>query len=121
MRRVSCCVPACSGRGAKSRQPGRIEDAAFMRPLGQVAVNKPANPGLYTTHLPESVATFARVLGDPALPHLFFIEGRALAVETALKTALDWKSRQNELAGRSRELGTRVLHLTHAFHGRSGY
>jgi L-lysine 6-transaminase len=92
-----------------------------MRLLGQVAVHKPANPDLYTTHLAEFVATFARVLGDRALPHLFFIEGGALAVESALKAAFYWKSRQNELAGRSRELGTRVLHLTHAFHGRSGY
>jgi len=61
------------------------------------------------------------VLGDPALPHLFFVEGGALAVENALKAAFDWKSRRNEAAGRSRELGGRVLHLTRAFHGRSGY
>jgi L-lysine 6-transaminase len=61
------------------------------------------------------------VLGDPALPHLFFVEGGALAVENALKTAFDWKSRRNEAAGRSRLLGTQVMHLTCAFHGRSGY
>ena len=40
------------------------------------------------------------MLGDPALPHLFFVEGGALAVENALKVAFDWKSRQNERAGR---------------------
>jgi L-lysine 6-transaminase len=55
------------------------------------------------------------------MPHLFFVEGGALAVENALKCAFDWKSRHNEAAGRSPELGTRVLHLRHAFHGRSGY
>jgi len=38
-----------------------------------------------------------------------------------LKTAFDWKSRRNEAAGRSRDLGRQVMHLTHAFHGRSGY
>ena len=65
--------------------------------------------------------TFARVLGDPALPHLFFVEGGALAVENALKAAFDWKSRRNEAAGRSPGLGTQVMHLTRAFHGRSGY
>src|SRR5256714_4918194 len=65
--------------------------------------------------------TFARVLGDPALPHLFFVEGGALAVETALKTAFDWKSRRNEAAGRPAGLGVKVLHLTRAFHGRAGY
>jgi L-lysine 6-transaminase len=92
-----------------------------MALLGRVAASKPANPDMYSTHLAEFVETFDRVLGDPALPHLFFVEGGALAVENALKAAFDWKSRQNEAAGRSRELGTKVLHLTHAFHGRSGY
>jgi L-lysine 6-transaminase len=76
---------------------------------------------MYCTHLAEFVETFVRVLGDPALPHLFFVEGGALAVENALKASFDWKSRRNEAAGRSRDLGTKVLHLTHAFHGRSGY
>jgi len=61
------------------------------------------------------------VLGDPALPHLFFVDGGALAVENALKVAFDWKSRHNEARGIDPELGTRVLHLRGAFHGRSGY
>ncbi|MFI6323519.1 L-lysine 6-transaminase [Nonomuraea sp. NPDC050556] len=89
--------------------------------LGRIGKNKPANPDIYTAHLADFVDTFSRVLGDPDLPHLFFVEGGALAVENALKTAFDWKSRRNEAAGRSRELGTRVMHLTKAFHGRSGY
>jgi L-lysine 6-transaminase len=42
-------------------------------------------------------------------------------VENALKTAFDWKSRRNEAAGRSRDLDTKAMHLTRAFHGRSGY
>ncbi|MEV0378774.1 L-lysine 6-transaminase [Nonomuraea sp. NPDC050643] len=96
-------------------------DPDFTQLLGQVARNKPANPDIYTEHLADFVDTFARVLGDPELPHLFFVEGGALAVENALKTAFDWKSRRNEAAGRSRDLGTKVLHLTRAFHGRSGY
>ncbi|TDD07783.1 L-lysine 6-transaminase [Nonomuraea diastatica] len=96
-------------------------DPDFTQLLGQVARNKPANPDIYTEHLADFVDTFVRVLGDPALPHLFFVEGGALAVENALKTAFDWKSRRNEAEGRSRDLGTRVLHLTKAFHGRSGY
>jgi L-lysine 6-transaminase len=101
--------------------PGLADDAEFMRDLAQVAANKPANSDFQTTFLADFVETFSRVLGDPALPHLFFIEGGALAVENALKVAFDWKSRQNEAAGRSPELGTRVMHLQHAFHGRSGY
>jgi L-lysine 6-transaminase len=101
--------------------PGIVDDQGFMALLARVAVSKPANPDMYTTHLAEFVETFARVLGDPALPHLFFVEGGALAVENAVKTAFDWKSRRNEAAGRSRNLGTKVMHLTRAFHGRSGY
>ncbi|GGS76284.1 L-lysine 6-transaminase [Nonomuraea spiralis] len=96
-------------------------DPDFAALLGQVARNKPANPDIYTEHLADFVDTFARVLGDPELPHLFFVEGGALAVENALKTAFDWKSRRNEAAGRPRDLGTKVMHLTRAFHGRSGY
>jgi L-lysine 6-transaminase len=101
--------------------PGIVEDPEFMALLGRVAASKPANPDMYSTHLAEFVETFVRVLGDPALPHLFFVEGGALAVENALKAAFDWKSRRNEAAGRSRDLGTKVMHLTNAFHGRSGY
>src|SRR3954449_2786038 len=101
--------------------PALADDPAFVAELGQVALHKPANPDVYSTAYADFVATFARVLGDPALPHLFFVEGGALAVENALKVAFDWKSRQNEAAGRSPELGTKIMHLTRALHGRSGY
>ena len=97
------------------------DDPDFLAMLGRVAANKPANSDLYTGHLADFIETFTRVLGDPELPHLFFVEGGALAVENALKCAFDWKSRHNEANGRSPELGTKVLHLTRAFHGRSGY
>src|SRR6266702_521760 len=70
--------------------PGIVDDPVFMALLAEVAVSKPANPDMYSTHLAEFVGTFARVLGDPALPHLFFVEGGALAVENALKAAFDW-------------------------------
>jgi L-lysine 6-transaminase len=101
--------------------PGIVDDPTFMAKLAEIAANKPANPDMYSTAYGEFVATFVRVLGDPALPHLFFIEGGALAVENALKVAFDWKSRKNEAAGRDRNLGSQIMHLTHAFHGRSGY
>jgi L-lysine 6-transaminase len=104
-----------------SNAPGLVDDAEFMATLGRIAASKPANPDMYSTHLAEFVETFVRVLGDPALPHLFFVEGGALAVENALKAAFDWKSQRNEAAGRSRDLGSKVMHLTKAFHGRSGY
>ncbi len=104
-----------------SNPAGLADDPEFMAVLAQAAANKPANPDMFTTHYAQFVATFVRVLGDPALPHLFFVEGGALAVENALKVAFDWKSRRNEAAGRSPHLGTRAMHLTRAFHGRSGY
>jgi L-lysine 6-transaminase len=101
--------------------PGIVDDPTFMAELAEVAANKPANPDMYSTAYGEFVETFVRVLGDPALPHLFFVEGGALAVENALKVAFDWKSRKNEAAGLDRNLGTQIMHLTRAFHGRSGY
>ncbi|GAB3905376.1 L-lysine 6-transaminase [Microbispora bryophytorum] len=97
------------------------DDPEFVALLGRVAANKPANSDMYTVHLAEFVETFRRVLGDPELPHLFFVEGGSAAVENALKCAFDWKSRWNEAHGRHPGLGTRVLHLTRAFHGRGGY
>jgi L-lysine 6-transaminase len=101
--------------------PDVSDDREFLAVLAEAAANKPTNPDIYTSHYADFVETFARVLGDPALPHLFFVEGGALAVENALKCAFDWKSRCNEALGRSPNLGMKVLHLTRAFHGRSGY
>jgi L-lysine 6-transaminase len=101
--------------------PSLADDEAFRAELAEVAVNKPSNSDIYTVPMAHFVETFARVLGDPALPHLFFVDGGALAVENALKVAFDWKSRLNESRGIDPSLGTKVLHLQKAFHGRSGY
>ena len=98
-----------------------VDDPAFRADLLIAAMNKPSNSDVYTVPMARFVETFARVLGDPRLPHLFFVEGGALAVENALKVAFDWKSRWNESHGIDPALGTKVLHLEHAFHGRSGY
>jgi len=101
--------------------PRLHDDEEFKADLLRVALNKPSNPDIYTVDLARFVETFARVLGDPALPHYFFIEGGSLAVENALKVAFDWKSRWNESHGISPDLGTKGRHLKDAFHGRSGY
>lgn len=101
--------------------PGLTDDEEFKAELLEAAMNKPSNSDIYTVAMARFVDTFARVMGAPELPHYFFIEGGALAVENALKTAFDWKSRLNEREGRNPELGTQVMHLTDAFHGRSGY
>jgi L-lysine 6-transaminase len=60
------------------------------------------------------------VAGLAPLERYFFIEGGALAVENALKAAMDWKVRKNLAAGRG-ERGTEILHFQKAFHGRTGY
>ncbi|BBX97960.1 L-lysine 6-transaminase [Mycobacterium lacus] len=101
--------------------PALADDEEFRAELIEAALNKPSNSDVSTVAMARFVDTFARVLGDPALPHLFFVEGGALAVENALKAAFDWKSRHNEAHGIDPRLGTRVLHLRGAFHGRSGY
>ncbi len=101
--------------------PALTKDPKFRVDLLQAALNKPSNSDVYTSAMAQFVDTFARVLGDPRLPHLFFVDGGALAVENALKVAFDWKSRWNEAHGIDPALGTQVMHLEHAFHGRSGY
>jgi L-lysine 6-transaminase len=101
--------------------PALADDEDFRAELTEAALNKPSNSDVYSVAMARFVETFARVLGDPELPHLFFVDGGALAVENALKVAFDWKSRHNERRGTDPALGTRVLHLRGAFHGRSGY
>jgi len=98
-----------------------LTDPAVRERLGRIAVNKPSNSDVYTDVQADFVATFQDVLGDPRLPYMFMISGGALAVENALKAAFDWKSRHNEANGLDPELGTKVLHLQGAFHGRTGY
>ncbi|HEX4645874.1 MAG TPA: aminotransferase class III-fold pyridoxal phosphate-dependent enzyme, partial [Verrucomicrobiae bacterium] len=97
----------------------------FSRPdveasLLAAAKVKVANADVYSTQFATFVDTFSRVTGLPPLDRYFFIEGGALAVENALKAAMDWKVRKNLAAGRG-ERGTEILHFERAFHGRSGY
>jgi len=93
---------------------------AVQHELLEAARTKVANSDVYTTHYAEFVKTFHRVAGLPPLERYFFIDGGALAVENALKAAMDWKVRKNLAAGRG-ERGTEILHFERAFHGRSGY
>lgn len=99
--------------------PGMLDDRTRER-LAKTAIVKVANSDKYTTYFAEFVDTLSRTAAPPELPKYFFVEGGALAVENALKTAFDWKVRKNLAAGRG-ERGHQVLHLERAFHGRSGY
>src|SRR5260221_1898212 len=96
------------------RAPGVQQDL-----LG-AARTKVANSDVYSRAYATFVDTFSRVMGLAPLDRYFFIEGGAMAVENALKSAMDWKVRKNLAAGLG-ERGTEILHFEHAFHGRSGY
>ncbi|MBL0176950.1 MAG: L-lysine 6-transaminase [Ignavibacteria bacterium] len=93
----------------------------FRDRIFHAAVNKPSNSDIYTLEMAEFVDTFSRVAIPDYLPHAFFIEGGALAVENALKTAFDWKVQKNFEKGHGEEHGHKIIHFEHAFHGRSGY
>src|ERR1035441_3927701 len=106
-------------------QPIGFNHPYFDRPevkadLLAAAKVKVSNADVYTVQYATFVRDFARVMGMPPLDRYFFIEGGALAVENALKAAMDWKVRKNLAAGRG-ERGTEIIHFERAFHGRSGY
>jgi L-lysine 6-transaminase len=90
------------------------------RGLLAAARHKPSNADFISPELARCVDRLSRHVIPAELPYLFFIDGGALAVENALKTAFDWKTRHNADRGVAVS-GTRVLHLREAFHGRSGY
>ncbi|HVJ17658.1 MAG TPA: L-lysine 6-transaminase [Polyangiaceae bacterium] len=97
-----------------------LADAETQDRLLRAGTVKVGNPDFHTTFLAEFVETLANTAAPAELPHYFFVEGGALAVENAMKTAFDWKRRKNEAAGRPQR-GEQILHFTNAFHGRSGY
>jgi len=106
-------------------QPVGFNHPHFERPEVQAdllaaAKIKVANADVYTVQYATFISTFHRVMGLPPLERYFFIEGGSLAVENALKAAMDWKVRKNLAAGRG-ERGTEIIHFEQAFHGRTGY
>lgn len=101
--------------------PGMVNDEAFKKNLLLAALTNPSNSDIYTQQYAEFVDTFSRVGIPDYLPNAFFIAGGALAVENALKAAMDWKVQKNFQKGHLSEKGTKVIHFEKAFHGRSGY
>ncbi len=99
----------------------KMLDKEFQQTLATIATTKPTNSDVYTEDLASFVTTFAKQASSPWFKYLFFVDGGALAVENALKTAFDWKVR---LTGRAHETDVTdlsVIHFRQAFHGRSGY
>jgi len=99
----------------------KMKDPEFLRVLARVAQLKPSLADVYTVEYAWFVDTLARLALPPHLKYIFFVEGGALGVENALKTAIDWKVRRNRAHGIAGERGQQVLHFREAFHGRSGY
>jgi len=96
-------------------------DKEFLKKLERAAINKPTNSDIYTIEMAEFVYTLSKIATPEYMKYFFFIDGGALAVENALKTAFDWKVRKNFKKGYKEEKGYKVIHLKEAFHGRSGY
>ena len=88
--------------------------------IADAALNKPTNSDIYSTQMAEFVDTVGRIAQPDYLPYSFFVEGGALGVENALKTAFDWKVRKNLAAGKDKK-GSKVIHFRECFHGRTGY
>jgi len=85
------------------------------------ALHKPSNSDFYTVAYAEFVRTMGEIAMPKSMKKMFFIDGGALAVENALKTAFDWKVRKNMAKGSKKEQGTKIIHFKQAFHGRTGY
>ncbi len=98
-----------------------VNDEEFKKNLMLAALTNPSNSDIYTTQYAQFVETFDRVGIPEYLPHAFFISGGSLAIENALKVAMDWKVQKNFAKGYTKEKGFKVLHFEDAFHGRSGY
>ncbi|HUH32449.1 MAG TPA: L-lysine 6-transaminase [Daejeonella sp.] len=101
--------------------PKMINDEEFKKNLMLAALTNPSNSDIYTTQYAQFVETFSRIGIPDYLPHAFFIAGGSLAIENALKVAMDWKVQKNFQKGYLKERGFKVIHFEKAFHGRSGY
>jgi L-lysine 6-transaminase len=101
--------------------PKMVNDEVFKQNLLQAALANPSNSDVYTQQYAEFVKTFGNIGIPSYLPHAFFIAGGGLAVENAIKVAMDWKVQKNFAKGYTTEKGFKVLHFEKAFHGRTGY
>jgi L-lysine 6-transaminase len=101
--------------------PKMVNDEVFKHNLLLAAMANPSNSDVYTQQYAQFVKTFGAIGIPSYLPHAFFIAGGGLAIENALKVAMDWKVQKNFAKGYKEEKGFKVLHFEKAFHGRTGY
>ena len=95
----------------------KLQDPVFKEKLAYVAINKVTNSDYYTTEMAEFVDTFSKIAIPNYLPHLFLIDGGGPAVDNAINTAVDWKTRKRDFLGNC----PKIIYFRHAFHGRTGY
>jgi len=101
--------------------PKMLHDENFKHHLLLAAMANPSNSDVYTQQYAQFVKTFGKIGIPEYLPHAFFIAGGGLAIENAIKVAMDWKVQKNFARGYREEKGFKVLHFEKAFHGRTGY
>lgn len=101
--------------------PKLLSDKPFIRDLLIAGIENPSNADFYTRQYAAFLKAFGKYAMPKAFKHAFFISGGTLAVENALKVAMDWKVKKNRQKGVKGEKGTQVIHFKQAFHGRSGY
>ena len=88
--------------------------------LGEISINKTTLSDIYNIYYAEFLETFNSIAIPSYLSNAFFVDGGALAVENALKTAFDWKRRKN-IEKNLNVNGDKIIYFNQAFHGRSGY
>lgn len=112
--------------------------------LGRIAVNNVANSDLYTGEMAWAVDRIGEIACPKDMQNLFMVAGGSLAVENAMKVAMDWKMNHRRSTGlvdpspkcdpcapdvdafcwgsdlrESSKIS--IGHFREAFHGRSGY
>lgn len=128
----SMIVDAISGRGLldfyscfASNPIGfnhpKMKNKAFMDKLMWCALHNITNSDLFTEYKAEFVDYFWKTTAPKHMKYMFMIAGGGLGIENALKAAFDWKYQLNRKKGDTRGTGTKVMHLSGAFHGRTGY
>lgn len=97
--------------------------AEYQHKLNDIVFHNLSNSDLYSELYAEFVESFSNI--TPDFMRYFFISGGTLGVENALKAAFDWKAQKLEWDDyhddHDPEDQLDVIHLTEAFHGRSGY
>jgi len=106
----------------------KLANKEFKEKIFRAAINKISNSDIYTREYAEFVELFSQIAVPDGFEHLFFIDYGTLAVENALKVAMDWKVQKlierggiGEKEAFKGQKGTRVIYFNEAFHGRSGY